>query len=251
MVPSAKTVWSGGSRSGASTVKKMVVTRRSIRKAFEDLVITDEVLNEIGPAINSAQSIFFFGYPGNGKTSIAERITRLMGDAIYVPHAIEVGGQIIKVFDPVQHTPVGDAEAPDDVSRALLGRRDFLMGLGALALAGCGAGGAGSPATRLLSTGTMSGTGAAITSFVHPGLLHTQADFDRMAAKYTTSPWSGSWNLLINNSHASLSYTPRPQTIVYRGYDGVHPENYSTLFNDVAAAYACALRWKADQGFRS
>lgn len=100
----------------AQTVKKMVVTRRSIRKAFEDLVITDEVLNEIGPAINSAQSIFFFGYPGNGKTSVAERITRLMGDAIYVPHAVEVSGQIIKVFDPVQHTPVGDADAPDDVS---------------------------------------------------------------------------------------------------------------------------------------
>ncbi len=140
------------------------------------------------------------------------------------------------------------AEAPDDVSRAELGRRNFLLGLGAFALAGCGAGGgAESPATRLLAggttTGTMSGTGAA-TAFVHPGLLHTQADFDRMKAKYTTSPWSGSWNLLINNSHASLSYTPRPQTIVYRGYDGVHSENYSTLFNDVAAAYACALRWK-------
>jgi len=136
------------------------------------------------------------------------------------------------------------AEAPDDVSRAELGRRSFLLSLGALALAGCGAGGSDSPAGRLLSTGTMSATGAAITSFVHPGLLHTQADFDRMKAKYTTSPWSGSWDLLINNSHASLSYTPHPQTIVYRGYDGVHPENYGNLFNDVAAAYACALRWK-------
>ncbi|MFO0799758.1 MAG: ATP-binding protein [Gemmataceae bacterium] len=102
----------------AQTVKKMVVTRRSIRKAFEDLVITDEVLNEIGPAINSAQSIFFFGYPGNGKTSVAERITRLMGDAIYVPHAVEVSGQIIKVYDPVQHTQVGDADAGDDLSQA-------------------------------------------------------------------------------------------------------------------------------------
>jgi hypothetical protein len=135
-------------------------------------------------------------------------------------------------------------EAPDEVSRTLLGRRDFLMGLGALALAGCGAGGgAEAPATRLLATGAMSGTGAA-TAFVHPGLLHTQADFDRMKAKYTTSPWSGSWTILINNSHASLSYTAHPQTIVYRGYDGVHAENYSSLFNDVAAVYACALRWK-------
>jgi hypothetical protein len=95
----------------AQTVKKLVVTRRSIQRAFEDLVITPAVFNEIGPAINSAQSIFFFGYPGNGKTSVAERITRLMGDAIYVPHAVEASGQIIKVFDPIQHTPVAEADA--------------------------------------------------------------------------------------------------------------------------------------------
>jgi hypothetical protein len=97
----------------AQTVKKMVVTRRSIRKAFEDLIITEDVFNEIGPAINSAQSIFFFGNPGNGKTSIAERITRLMGDAIYIPHAVEANGQIIKVYDPIQHSPVAGDDEPD------------------------------------------------------------------------------------------------------------------------------------------
>jgi predicted ATPase with chaperone activity len=92
----------------AQTVRNMVVTRRSIRRAFEDLIISDEVFNEIGPAINSASSIFFFGYPGNGKTSVAERITRLMGDHIFVPHAIEANGQIVKVYDPIQHTLVKD-----------------------------------------------------------------------------------------------------------------------------------------------
>jgi hypothetical protein len=106
----------------AQTVKKMVVTRRSIRKAFEDLVITEDVFNEIGPAINSAQSIFFFGYPGNGKTSIAERITRLMGDAIYVPYAVEANGQIIKVYDPIQHTAVADDEVAEDVTETVLRR---------------------------------------------------------------------------------------------------------------------------------
>jgi predicted ATPase with chaperone activity len=94
----------------AQTIKRLVVTRRSIRKAFEDLIITDAALNEIGPAINSAQSIFFFGYPGNGKTSVAERITRLMGDAIYVPHAIEANGSIVKVYDPIQHAAVAEEE---------------------------------------------------------------------------------------------------------------------------------------------
>jgi len=95
----------------AQTVKNLVVTRRSIRKAFEDLIISESSFNEIGPAINSASSIFFFGYPGNGKTSIAERITRLMGDSIYVPYAVIANGQIIKVYDPILHTPAREVES--------------------------------------------------------------------------------------------------------------------------------------------
>jgi predicted ATPase with chaperone activity len=86
------------------SIKKLIVTRLSIQRAFEDLIITEDVFNEIGPAMNSGASIFFFGFPGNGKTSIAERITRLMGDLIYIPHAVEANGQIIKIFDPTQHT---------------------------------------------------------------------------------------------------------------------------------------------------
>ena len=94
----------------AQTVKNLVVTRQSIRKAFADLIISDLMFNQIGPAVNSASSIFFFGAAGNGKTSIAERITRLMGDNIYVPYACEADGQIIKIFDPINHTSVDDLE---------------------------------------------------------------------------------------------------------------------------------------------
>jgi hypothetical protein len=101
----------------AQTIKKMVVTRRSIRKAFEDLIISDEAFNEIGPAINSAQSIFFFGYPGNGKTSVAERITRLMGDVIYVPFAVEANGQIIRVYDPILHAAVRDEDRTEGLMK--------------------------------------------------------------------------------------------------------------------------------------
>jgi hypothetical protein len=81
---------------------------------------------------------------------------------------------------------------------------------------------------------------------VHPGLLHTKADFDRMAAKVAAraSPWLDDWNVLIANGHANLGWTPRPQPVIYRGNDGVHGQNYPILYNDIAAAYACALRWK-------
>ena len=100
----------------AQTVKNLIITRRNISKAFSDLIITDAVLNEVGPAVNAAASIFLFGYPGNGKTSIAERITRLMGDTIYIPYAVDVDGQIVKVFDSIVHDQVkeeinmGDAD---------------------------------------------------------------------------------------------------------------------------------------------
>src|SRR5262249_29560995 len=103
----------------AQTIRNLVVTRRSIQRAFEDLVITPEVFNEIGPAINSAASIFLFGYPGNGKTSIAERITRLMGDDIYVPYAVEANGQIIKVYDPIGHAK-GEESRTDGIESAFL-----------------------------------------------------------------------------------------------------------------------------------
>lgn len=67
-----------------------------------------------------------------------------------------------------------------------------------------------------------------------------------MVAKVAASaaPWSTSWARLTANSHASLSYSPHFAAVLSRGNDGVHADNSSSLFNDVAAAYQCALRWK-------
>ena len=83
-------------------------------------------------------------------------------------------------------------------------------------------------------------------AFVHPGLLHTEQDFARMSAKVKqgAQPWSDGWQRLIDNRHASLSWMPRPQAMVYRGGDHLPPETYSLLYNDAAAAYALALRWR-------
>lgn len=84
-------------------------------------------------------------------------------------------------------------------------------------------------------------------SFVHPGLLHKQSDLDRMKARVAegAQPWKSSWDILVANSHSSLT---RPvstvPSIIYRGFDGTHPENYALLFRDAASAYATALRWQ-------
>ncbi len=96
------------------TIKNVVVTRRNIREAFADLIIDDSILNWVGPAVNSGASVMLYGYPGNGKTSIAERITHLMGDAIFIPYTIEADGAIIKMYDAIVHEPC-KTPLPDDL----------------------------------------------------------------------------------------------------------------------------------------
>lgn len=83
-------------------------------------------------------------------------------------------------------------------------------------------------------------------TFTHPGLLHTQADFDRMTAKVAANaqPWKSGWDRLVANSHAQLAWTPQPTTYLIRGASALGSENYSKAMNDSAAAYQTALRWK-------
>lgn len=131
-----------------------------------------------------------------------------------------------------------------------LERRDFcastltLAIFGPLALTGCGPGDT-SGVQSAPKYAAQSAT-SLLTAFVHPGLLHTQPDFDRMRAKVAAnaSPWVDGWNRLVANRHASLSYVPNPQSVISRGTDNTYPDNSAILFNDVAAAYACAVRWQ-------
>ncbi len=88
-------------------LKQVTVHKQDMRQALSHLVINERTLDQIGPAANSGRSIFLFGPPGNGKTSVAEAIGRVvMRGAIYIPYAIEVEGQMIRVFDQVNHVPV-------------------------------------------------------------------------------------------------------------------------------------------------
>ena len=79
------------------------ITRQHLHRVFSDLVVEDEVLDQLGPALISQETMFLFGSTGNGKTSLAERTVKVFDDAIVVPYAVEVDGQIISVFDPVIH----------------------------------------------------------------------------------------------------------------------------------------------------
>jgi predicted ATPase with chaperone activity len=82
------------------------VTVEEVREAFSHLVVDEEVLDELGPAITAGHSIFIYGPPGNGKSAMAAAVRTLLGGVIAIPHALEVEGQIIRFFDPVVHEPV-------------------------------------------------------------------------------------------------------------------------------------------------
>ncbi|MEM7475973.1 MAG: AAA family ATPase [Planctomycetota bacterium] len=78
--------------------------REELLHAFRDLLIDKNMLGKLGPAINSGRGMFLYGYPGNGKTSIAERVTTSFGKYIWIPRAIMVDGEIMRFFDPLMHT---------------------------------------------------------------------------------------------------------------------------------------------------
>lgn len=86
----------------------------------------------------------------------------------------------------------------------------------------------------------------AAISFVHPGALHTDEDFQRINTHVSNGddPWNATWTLLSASVYAQSSYQPTPQTIVYRGDNGKDSQNYQYLYEDAAAAYQLAVRWK-------
>lgn len=102
-------------KSWAAAVRAQVaqvdVTRETLRHAFSDIVIDDKLLDALGPALISRNAIFLYGPSGTGKTTVAERLSRIFDDAIVVPWAIEVAGQIIMVADPAVHERI----APEDL----------------------------------------------------------------------------------------------------------------------------------------
>jgi len=80
--------------------------RGRLQSAFAHLVVGDDMLQQLGPAVNAGKSVFLYGPPGNGKTVLAEGMGRAIGGEMYVPHAIDVDGHIITMFDPTCHQPL-------------------------------------------------------------------------------------------------------------------------------------------------
>jgi len=79
------------------------VNPQSLKKALSELVLTDKFMDQLGPALASQKSIFLYGPTGNGKTSVVSRLFKIHKDPVLIPHAVEIDGQIIVLFDPAVH----------------------------------------------------------------------------------------------------------------------------------------------------
>ncbi len=117
------------------TTRGLRVSEATIRQAFGDLVISTDLLNQLGPAINSGRSLFLFGKAGNGKTSIAEAAARLLSDSVAIPYAVIVDGQVIRLFDAIHHERIAHDDATSADARWVLSRRPVVVAGGELNMA--------------------------------------------------------------------------------------------------------------------
>ncbi|WP_417743340.1 ATPase [Salipiger sp.] len=92
------------------SVRNLQITRAQLLSAMGHLVLPEELISHLGPAVSSGRSILMYGPPGNGKSSISNGIRDALGDKIYVPRAIEYSGQVISVYDPIVHSAAEVAE---------------------------------------------------------------------------------------------------------------------------------------------
>jgi DNA polymerase III delta prime subunit len=101
------------------------VTPMEVKTALSTLILPDYFHRRIGPAINAGTSLFLYGPPGNGKTTIAEAIAKLLAgsDPIWLPYAITVGGQIVQVFDPLVHIPISHERGQTERLNKVIDRR--------------------------------------------------------------------------------------------------------------------------------
>jgi len=107
--PAPVTLEDFNERVNLQKITNEIITFERVRQSISDLAMEDTLIEQSGPALNSGRAILLYGPPGNGKTTFALRLANVFTDMIYIPYAVAVEGQIIRVFDPSIHIAVQSA----------------------------------------------------------------------------------------------------------------------------------------------
>jgi len=116
------------------------LTEENLAHAYRRMVVSEDILEQIGPAVSSGNSFLIYGLPGNGKTYLAEALAHLDPSPVFLPYAIECQGMIIQVFDPIYHHLIEEEEpslmfsGPSFDRRWFKCRRPFIVSGGELSL---------------------------------------------------------------------------------------------------------------------
>jgi hypothetical protein len=100
------------------------IDRERLRRGFSHLIVSDDILEQVGPAVNSGKAVFLYGPPGNGKTVIGEGMGSALGGDMYVPYAIDIDGQLVTVYDPVAHQSLDEPQDESSISLVKAPPRD-------------------------------------------------------------------------------------------------------------------------------
>ncbi len=112
----------------AQSIHQVKVEMSRLQEVFADFELSPGLLDKIGPAVNSGRSIFLFGPSGNGKTVMSTAIGHAFDDPVYIPFALYVNGQIIRLFDELNHQPLPiNGERPKHDPRWVLCRRPVVI----------------------------------------------------------------------------------------------------------------------------
>ena len=100
------------------SIRNIQINRKQLLGAMGHLILPDELIDHLGPAVSSGRSVLMYGPPGNGKSAISNGIRDALGDKIYVPRALEYAGQVITVYDPIVHSAAEEqADDPNSLRR--------------------------------------------------------------------------------------------------------------------------------------
>ena len=101
------------------SVRNIKLSRTELLKGMGHLILPENLIENLGPAVTSGRSILLYGPPGNGKSSISNGIRDALGDKIYVPRALEYSGQVITVYDPIVHSAAEESvDDPNAIRRS-------------------------------------------------------------------------------------------------------------------------------------